>query len=123
MSKITVFLSLILLLGASISSAQEEITFTTYYPTPGRHLVFLLLILITGILRRRLSIKKELPFLLIVAGNLLQFYSTAARTFYYLLPSYAILSIVAGNYIYLEAKNILTKYVSNNIRYQMLFDG
>ena len=34
MPRTTILVGLILLLGVTISSAQEEITFTTYYPSP-----------------------------------------------------------------------------------------
>ena len=45
----------------------------TYYRTPWRRFILLLLITCVDLLRKRRNVRMELPFLLLVAGNLIQF--------------------------------------------------
>ncbi len=81
----------------------------TDYRTPGRHWILLAAIVGFGMIRRYIVIRRDLPFLMLIFGNIIQFYIISLRYFYYLLPSYAVLSILAGSYMYLEGRYVIGK--------------
>jgi hypothetical protein len=83
---------------------ESSSIFATYYRTPGWHFLILLSIVVIGMLHRKLSLKKTMPLFLAVAGNLVQYYMTPARRYYYMFPSYIVLGVMAGEYLLLLLK-------------------